>query len=176
MGGVLSQMTSGLWIHKFGFIAPTWIILGCHIGSCLSIIFLVPESRERVTNEKHKFFDIKSLKVLVNVFRKKREGGRKSLLLFVIAGAILTLTTMGLGGVTALFVMKSPLCFGPKLVGYFLAYRMFLTGVGGVIGVKLFGKVFSELTTSGISIVSQIGEMVLLAFATRLWLVFVGEY
>lgn len=172
MGGVLSQLTSGLWIQKFGFIAPTWLILACQITSVLGAIFLVPEPHERVTNKDNKFFDLKSLKALVNVFRKKREGGRKTLLLLVCAGAVVTLTTLGLGGVTALFVMRSPLCFGPKLVGYFLAYRMFVSGLGGPFGVKFLRKFFSEMTTSAISVVSQIGEMMLLAFATRTWLVF----
>ena len=176
MGAVVSQLTSGFWIHKFGFIVPTWIILGCYLVSGLWVIFFVPESHEKATHEKHNFFDIKSLQVLVNVFRKQREVGRKSLLLLVFVVAILTLTTMGLEGVTNLFVMRSPLCFGPKLVGYFLAYRMFFDGLGGAVGVKLLGKFFSELTTCKISVVSQIGEMVFLAFATRTWLVFVGEY
>lgn len=176
MGGVLSQLTSGLWIHTFGFIAPTWLILACQIAAILSAVFLVPEPRERMANKDNKFFDLKSLKALVNVFRKKREGGRKSLLLLVCAGAVVTLTTIGLGGVTALFVMRSPLCFGPKLVGYFLAYRMFVSGVGGPFGVKFLRRFFSEMTTSAISIVSQISEMVLLSFATRTWLVYTGRY
>lgn len=174
MGGVVSQLTSGFWIHRFGFIIPTWIILGCYLISGLWVIFLVPESHEKATHEKHNFFDIKSLKVLVNVFRKEREVGRKSLLLLVVVSAIIYLTTLGLEGVTSLFVMRSPLCFSPKLVGYFLAYGMFLSGVGGAVGVKLLGKFFSELNACDISIVSQIGEMVLLAFATRTWLVFVA--
>lgn len=176
MGGVLSQLTSGLWIHKFGFIAPTWLILACQIAAILSAVFLVLEPRERMADKDNKFFDLKNLKALVNVFRKKREGGRKSLLLLVCAGAVVTLTTIGLGGVTALFVMRSPLCFGPKLVGYFLAYRMFVSGVGGTFGVKFLRRFFSEMTTSAISIVSQISEMVLLSFATRTWLVYTGRY
>ena len=176
MGAVLSQLTSGLWIHKFGFIAPTWLVLACLMAAVLCVIFLVPEPHERVTNKDNKFFDLKSLKALVNTLRKKREGGRKSLLLLLCASAVVTLTPSGLAGVPALFIMRSPLCFGPKLVGYFLAYRMFVSGVGGPVGVKILRKFFSEMTTSAISIVSQIGEMVLLAFATRTWLVYTGEY
>ena len=176
MGGVLSRLTSGLWIHTYGFIAPTWLILACHVASALWVIFLVPENPERVINVQNKFFDCKNLKTLVNVFRKKREGGRKSLLLLVFTGADINLTTQGLGGVTALFVMRSPLCFSPKLVGYFMAYRMFVSGLGGAVGVKLLRRFFSEMVTSGIAIVCQMGEMVLLAFATRTWLVFLGKY
>ena len=177
MGGVLSQLTSGLWIEKFGFIAPTWFVFACFVTGGLWATLLVPENQERTENVKNKFFDIKNLKRLVDVFKQPRpNGARKCLLLLVIAGAILTLTIQGLGGVTALFVMRNPLCFGPKLVGYFLAYRMFLSGFGGAIGVKLFRTFFSKKITGAIAIVSQIVEMVVLAFATRMWMVFLGEY
>lgn len=176
MGGVLSQLTSGLWIEKFGFIEPTWFVFACFLTGGLWAIFLVSENQDRVKNVKNKFFDIKNLKRLVNVFNQPRpNGARKCLLLLVIVGAILTLTVQGLGGVTALFAMRSPLCFSPKLVGYFLAYRMFLSGFGGAVGVKLFRTFFSEKITGAIAIVSQIVEMGVLAFATHMWLVFLGE-
>ena len=130
--GVISQLTSGLWIDRFGFIAPTWLVLACLLASGLWAVFMVPELHNQTANVKHKFFDLKNLKILVNVFKKPRpRGARKTLLLVAIAGAILTVTVQGLGGVPALFVMRSPLCFGPTLVGYFLAYRMFLLGFGG---------------------------------------------
>lgn len=126
----MSQLTSGLWIEKFGFIAPTWFVLVCYIASGLWAIFLVPENQERDKHAKNKFFDSKNLKMLVNVFKQPRpDGARKSLLLLVIAGTILALTIEGLQGVTTLFLMRSPLCFGPKLVGYFLAYGMFIAGL-----------------------------------------------
>ena len=177
MGGVLSKLTSGLWIEKFGFISLTWLTLACHVTSGLWVIFLVPENHERDRNVKNKFFDLKNLKALMKIFKKPRPGGaRKTLLLLVIAGAILTLTTQGLGGVTALFIMRSPLCFGPELVGYFLAYRMFVSGTGGAVGVKLFRLFFSEKITAVIAIISQIVEMGILAFANRMWLLFLGRY
>ncbi|XP_073241660.1 proton-coupled folate transporter-like [Porites lutea] len=172
--GVISQLTSGLWINRFGFIAPTWLVLACLLASGLWAIFMVPELHNQTrANVKHKFFDLKNLKIPVNVFKKPRPGSaRKTLLLVAVAGAILTVTDQGLGVVPALFVMRSPLCFGPTLVGYFLAYRMFLQGFGGVVGVKLFRICFSEKTTSLIAIINQMVEMGILAFADRTWLVF----
>ena len=173
MSGVLSQLTSGLWIEKFGFIAPTWVLLVCYVWA----IFLVPENQERVKHAKNRFFNLKNLKILVNVFKQPRQdGARKSLLLLVIAGTIVALTVEGLLGVTTLFVMRSPLCFGPKLVGYFLAYGMFIAGLGGAIGVKLFGNFFNEKIVGAIGLISQIVEMAVLAFANRTWFVFLGEY
>ena len=174
-GGVISQLTSGLWIDRFGFIAPTWLVLACLLASGFWAIFMVPELHNQTANVKHKFFDLKNLKIPVKVFKKPRPGSaRKSPLLVAFAGAILTVTDQGLGVVPALFVMRSPLCFGPTLVGYFLAYRMFLQGFGGVVGVKLFRICFSEKTTSLIAIINQMVEMGILAFADRTWLVFTG--
>lgn len=175
MAGVLSQLTSGLWISKFGFIAPTWLLLACHLTAAIWLIFLVPESQRVSVKVKTKFFNLKNLKALVNVLKQPRpEGLRKCLLLLLTVGSILTSTIQGLGGVTALFVMRSPLCFGPKPVGYFIAYRMFIFGFGGAVGVKLFTFFFSEKFTGAIGIISQIVEMGVLSFANRTWLVFLA--
>ena len=177
MGGVVSQLTSGLWIENFGFITLTWVVLACYVASGLWAIFLVPENKQRVKHAKNMFFDVKNVKMLINVFKQPRpEGARKCLLFLVIAGTIVALSIEGLHGVTTLFVMRSPLCFDPKLVGYFLAYVMSIAGIGGAIGVKLFGNFFSEKITAAIGLISQIVEMAVLAFANRTWLVFLGEY
>lgn len=173
----MSQLTSGLWIEKLGFVAPTWLLLSCFLASAIWLIFMVPESQDVSKKGKTKFFDLKNLKTLVNVLKRPRPGGmRKCLLLLLIVGSVLTATEMGTAGVTALFVMRSPLCFSPKPLGYFLAYRMFISGIGGAIGVKLFTTFFSEKVTCTIGIISQIVEMGILAFSNRMWLIFLGEF
>ncbi|XP_068743475.1 proton-coupled folate transporter-like [Montipora capricornis] len=173
--GFLSQLTSGLWIERFGFIAPAWLIFACFTASALWVIFLVPENYAQVSNEKNKFFDLQHLKRLVNVFKVPRPGGsRRILLLLLLTGVIATLTEEGMGGVVILYIIKTPLCFSPSLVGYFLAYALLTPGIGGAVGVKLFGTFFSEKITGGIGLVSQIIEMTLLSFATRTWLVFLA--
>lgn len=173
----MSQLTSGLWIEKLGFVAPTWLLLSCFLASAIWLIFMVPESQDVSKKGKTKFFDLKNLKTLVNVLKRPRPGGmRKCLLLLLIVGSVLTATEMGTVGVTALFVMRSPLCFSPKPLGYFLAYRMFISGIGGAIGVKLFTTFFSEKVTCTIGIISQIIEMGILAFSNRMWLIFLGEF
>lgn len=47
-----------------------WFSLGCYLICGFWVIFLVLESYEKVIYEKYNFFDIKSLKVFVNIFRK----------------------------------------------------------------------------------------------------------
>lgn len=93
----------------------------------------------------------------------------------MLVGAISTFTDEGVAGVKTLFIIKSPLCFSPTLVGYFLAYTLLIPGLGATVGVKLFRTFFSEKITGGIGVVSQIIGMASLAFSNRTWLVFLGE-
>lgn len=177
LGGFISQLTSGLWIERFGFIAPVWLMLACYSVAALWVIFLVPENCVRVTNEKNRFFELNHLKRLVNVFKVPRTGGsRRMLLLLMFVGAICTFTDEGLTGVKTLFIIKSPLCFSPSLVGYFLAYTMLIFGLGAAVGVKLFRTFFSEKITGGIGVVSQMIGIAFFAFSNRTWLAFLGEY
>lgn len=120
----------------------------------MGVIFFVLEFYEWVINKGDKFFDFKSLKIFVNVFRKKWEGGRKILLFLVCVGVVVILIILGFGGVIVLFVMRSFFCFGFKFVGYFLVYRMFVFGVGGFFGVKFLRKFFSEVIIIVILIVN----------------------
>ncbi|XP_074614367.1 proton-coupled folate transporter-like [Acropora palmata] len=176
LGGFISQLTSGLWIERFGFIAPVWLILTCYSVAALWVIFLVPENCVRVSNEKNRFFELNHLKRLVNVFKVPRTGGsRRMLLLLMFVGAICTFTDEGVTGVKTLFIIKSPLCFSPSLVGYFLAYTMLTFGLGAAVGVKLFRTFFSEKITGGIGVVSQMIGMASFAFSNRTWLVFLGQ-
>lgn len=176
LGGFISQLTSGLWIESFGFIAPVWLMLACYSVAAIWVIFLVPENCVRVSNEKNRFFELNHLKRLVNVFKVPRTGGsRRMLLLLMFVGAICTFTDEGLTGVKTLFIIKSPLCFSPSLVGYFLAYTMLIFGLGGAVGVKLFRTFFSEKITGGIGVVSQMIGMANFAFSNRTWLAFLGQ-
>lgn len=97
------------------------------------------------------------------------------LLLLMLVGAICTFTDEGVTGIKTLYVIKSPLCFSPSLVGYFLAYTLLTPGLGAAVGVKLFRTFFSEKIIGGIGVVSQMIGLASLAFSNRTWLVFLGE-
>ena len=78
MGGMVSQVTSGLWIEKYGFIVPTYFILVCALLSGVCSIFLVPETRQRDKNARIRFFNLGSIKECVRVLKQPREGGGKN--------------------------------------------------------------------------------------------------
>lgn len=175
IGGVVSQLTSGAWLRRLGFIPPYWFIFACHVASSLWAIFLVPESKTNVTKKKLRFFSLDSLKAIWNVFKKPRNGGRKNLIMLVISDGIITLGVMGISGVVALFVLRTPLCWGPTTLGVFMAFRFFMQGFGGIVGIGLLKRCMHDINVTRIGMLSQAASLAFFAFADRNWMVFLGK-
>lgn len=177
IGGLVSQMTSGLWIKNFGFIPPYWFILACEIVSALYVIFLVPESVTKPKEKEHRtrFFSLTSFKKIWKVYRDPRDGYRRSLFLLLIGDGIVSLATMGLSGVILLFVLRSPLCWSPTVLGAFMAFRFLTQGIGGIVGIGLFKRCFTDSNLTRIGLTSLIISLVLFAFANKTWMVFLGK-
>ncbi|KXJ11735.1 Proton-coupled folate transporter [Exaiptasia diaphana] len=173
LAGTIAQLTSGLWIEYLGFKNPLWFIVSLQSLACLYTILFVKESvKEKV---KANFFDLNSVRRLLQIVTKPRKNGRKNL---VVALSILgtnIMITVGLSAVIILYVLRSPLCWQPTLVGYFLAYRFFALGAGSVIFIYLLRKCFNEINVTRLGFVSQIAGMLLFAFSTKTWMVFLAN-
>lgn len=137
-------------------------------------MFCVSEIPRRANETAVRFFSLENFKSFVNFVRKEREAGRKNLLLLLACAGVVYLVTIGVESVMTLYILKSPLCWSPTLVGYYFAFTMFVHGVGSVAGVEGFRRCFKELTVVRISMVSLILASVLLAFSDRTWMVFFG--
>ena len=175
-GVAISQLTSGLWIRTFGFTAPYWFIVACYIGGILHVVFFVPESRLKKDDElRTRLFSLTGLKKVFAVFKHSRRGARRNILLLMFSSSLVTMTNLGLGGVINLFLLHSPLCFLPEYVGFYAALRLFLIGVGAVLGIKTLGRCITELNVSRVGIVSAILGLSWLAFSDTSWKVFLGE-
>ena len=158
-----------------GFIPAAWFILFCSVLAGVWTLFCVPES-SRISNDTTvPFFSPENFKILFNLFRTKRETGRKNLLLLMICSGIVCLSGIGIDGVKRLFILKSPLCWSPSLIGYFFAFELFVHGIGSVAGVKFFGRCFRELTVARIGMMTLMLALILLAFSDRTWMVFLGK-
>lgn len=105
----MSQLTSGLWLRHLGFIPPYWFIFACHMAAVLYVIFLVPESTHTTEKKKMRLVSFDSFKAIWNVYKRPRNGGRKNLVMLLISDGIISLGVMGISGVVALFVLRSPL-------------------------------------------------------------------
>ena len=176
-GGAISQLTSGLWIRTFGFTPPYWFIIACYIGGILHIVFFIPESRLKKDNEPSPgLFSVTGLKKIFAIFKHPRSRARRNILLLMFSSSLVTMTNMGLGGVINLFLLHSLLCFSPEYVGFYAALRLFLIGVGAVLGIKTLGLCITELNVSRVGIVSAIAGLSWLAFSDSSWKVFLCKY
>lgn len=175
-GGMVSQLTSGLWIEHLGFIGPYWFILACLVCSVLYVIFFVPESR--ATSSEHKsicsLFSFASINRVWNVYKNPRNGTRRNLIVFTFSSGVIVLTTLGIGGVMVLYVLHSPLCFSAEQVGYFSGYRFFLQGFGAVLGVKLLGMCLTEINIIRVGIFSLAVALMMFGFSKATWLVYLA--
>ena len=176
-GGMVSQLTSGLWIEHLGFIAPYWFILICLLISVLYVVFFVPESRAPSTEHKsvRHLFSLTSIRRVWHVYKNPRNGARRNLIIFTFSSAVTVLTTLGTSGVIVLFLLHSPLCFSPGEVGYYSAFRFFLTGLGAVLGIKLLGVCLSEVNIIRVGLVSLAAALIMFGFSRTTWLVYMGK-
>ena len=171
----MSQLTSGAWLKNLGFIPPYWFIFSCHVASALWVIFLVPESKQKVEKKKLRFFSFDSFKAIWSVYRKPRNGGRKNLIMLLVSDGIISLGVMGISGVVALFVLRTPLCWGPATLGVFMAFRFFMQGFGGIVGIGLLKRFMSDINVTRVGMLTQSASLVFFAFSDRTWMVFLGK-
>jgi len=174
LGGMVAQVSSGLWIEKLGFIAPFWFVFGCHVVALIYSIFFVPESRLNSTAERGRLFSMENFKSPWRVYSKASGSRKRNLILLTIGTGIVSVGVMSTTSVVNLFVLNSPLCFSPEKVGYFSAFRQSMQGVGGVLTIKVFGMCLADVNVTRIAVLSYAGFLVLLGFSTTLLMVFMS--
>ena len=175
-GGTVVQLVSGPWIERLGFIAPYWFIFGCLLSAIIYAVVFVPESRVRCTSKRKQLFSLDNFTSSFLVYKDAVGNIRRNLILLTVSTGVLSITITSLSGVINLFTLHSPLCFSPDFVGYFSGFRQFIHGAGAVTTIKLLGVFLSDANVSRIAIVSYLGFLVYLAFATTPLMVFTSEY
>ena len=93
----------------------------------------------------------------------------------MICAGIVFLCSVGGDGVKALYLLKSPLCWSPSLVGYYSSFELFVRGIGSVAGVEFFVRCLREVTVTRIGMVTLMCASILLAFSDRTWMIFIGK-
>lgn len=174
LGGMVAQISSGLWIEKLGFVAPYWFIFGCHMVSMFYAIFFVPESRRKCVEERGRLFSLDNFKSAWRVYSKAVGTKRRNLIVLTLSTGILAIPVMSTSGVVNLYTLHTPLCFSPEYVGYFSAFRNSIHGVGGVVTIKVFGMCFSDVNVVRIAMLSYLGFLVFFGFTNTLLMVFLS--
>lgn len=92
--------------------------------------------------------------------------------MLLISDGIISLGVMGISGVVALFVLRSPLCWGPTTLGAFMAFRFFMQGFGGIVGIGLLKRFMNDINVTRVGMVTQCASLAFFAFSDRTWMVF----
>ena len=177
MGGMVSQLTSGLWIENLGFLPPYWFIFSCLLASVAYVVFFVPESKpvtERTSVRQ--LCSLTAVKRVWHIYKNPRNGARRNLVIFTLSSGIVVLTSLGVGGVIVLFLLHSPLCFSPEKVGYFSAFRFASLGIGAVLGIKILARWMTEVNIARVGIISQVAFLLVFGFSKTTWLVFLCKF
>ncbi|KAK2572248.1 Proton-coupled folate transporter [Acropora cervicornis] len=175
IGGVVSQLASGPFLKNLGFIPPYWFIFACHVTSILCVVFLVPESKKNTEGKKLRLLSFDSFKAIWSVYSKPRNDGRRNLIMLLISDGIVNLGVMGISGVVSLFVLRTPLCWGPATLGVFMAFRFFMQGFGGIVGIALLKRFLSDINVIRVGMLTQCASLTFFAFSDRTWMVFLGK-
>ncbi|XP_032222642.1 proton-coupled folate transporter [Nematostella vectensis] len=175
ISATLSQLTSGLWIDYLGFKITTWFLLSLLIIPLIYVIFFVEESRVGIRNRESCFFSLGNIKPVIQVFTKTRKIGRGNFLLIIACYGVVFLSTVGTFSVFALFVMRTPLCWGPGILGYFMAYKFSSFGIGAAVGLKAMKWCgVSDINLCRIALLGQAATLLTIGFADETWIVFLA--
>ncbi|XP_032236519.2 proton-coupled folate transporter isoform X1 [Nematostella vectensis] len=171
----VSQLTSGLWIEYLGFRITAWFEISLLIVPLVYVIFFVEESRTSSRENDCRFFSLESIKPALRIFTKAREEGRGNFLLLIACFGIVFFSTVGTFSVFALFVMRTPLCWGPGILGYFMAYKFLSFGIGAAVGLKAMKWCgVRDINLCRVALLGQAATLLTIGFADATWIVFLA--
>ncbi|XP_048584882.1 proton-coupled folate transporter [Nematostella vectensis] len=162
-GGFISQLLSGVVLSKFGFVSPMKSVLLSSTIAFLYLTLAVPESLPESKRSKTPLFTTDCLRRVSDVFRKSHGGNHRNVLVLLAVDSVFAMITMGGNGAVAMFLMRDPLCFTPTFLGYFVASKFLVEGLGGVLLMAVFKRLFTEANVLRICMACSALSLVVLA-------------
>ena len=186
LGATASLVVGGLWVGGSNFTSPLLSIVGINIFIIVYTLVAIPESIGTLPNTNHPRELPRHCVALCRVLK----ASCRSLLLFVslllsqwrlvvlmIMFLMVEINFLGITDTVILFALGKPLCWGPKLIGYFLASKVLLNGVATlfVLPALTCARV-RDTTVVVIGLVSGVASLMMMGFATQTWFMFLGEW
>ena len=178
IGETLSSLGSGFLIQHMGYGVP------CAISSALCLIASVflyntPETlTAKLRSEKPQFCEtfMRFFGFFFGIGLNKKSDRWIFILTLVAFLFVLSPETQA-SSLATLYILGAPLCFSSEMLGYYNASSDFLHLVLGAAILKLFHCCMYDEAVVIISLlVSGVSYMVVLAFATYTWMIFLGVY
>ena len=198
LGMTLSSLVSGPWL-KLGHYGPPYIfIIVCHIIVVLYVLVVLPSSTRQQAKvvgvsakgsslqdnlENHSQAPTRLSRDLpLGIFENIAKFGslmfqswRISLLFAIFF--VVEINFMGITDTVILYSLGSPLCWKSDFIGYFLALKVFFNGVVTLFVLPLLTLAgFADTTIILVGLVSGAAGLVLMGFASKTWIMFLGIF
>mgnify|MGYP001794887690 CR=1 FL=1 len=175
ISGMIGQFGSGFWITSFGFESPFWAILAIHLVDLVYIVFFLPESLPVELRTESSFLSWDNIKSVVLVYIKPR-ARRWMLSVNLLCSFLVLFTTSVVTSLTVLYGKKSPLCWTPHIIGYFLGSLLVSKAIGAVLGIKVCLKLgMSNYTMSQFGSIFLVGNLAMMGLSKTTLEMFLGK-
>lgn len=177
LGGTLSLVLGGLWITKAqSFAPPLWCVISCNAAILVYVIVALPESW-RLNNSGQQIRLQNLLKSIGNnllgYFTLLFTSWRLAVLMFMFF--VVEINFLGITDVVIFYSLGEPLCWSPDFIGYFLALKVFLSGLGSLLLLPLLSAVgLPDTVIILFGLVSGVAALVIMGLATHTWIMFIG--
>ena len=179
LGGTLSLVLGGLWITKANsFAPPLWCVIACNAVILVYVIVALPESWSRSSGTAsgriwlHNL--IKSIgNNLVGYLTLLVTSWRLAVLMVMFF--VVEINFLGITDVVVFYSLGEPLCWSPDFIGYFLALKVFLSGLGSLLLLPLLSAVgLPDTVIIMFGLASGSVALVIMGLATHTWMMFIG--
>ena len=189
-GATLSSAVGGLWVQKQGFVPPFWAILACYLAVMAYIILALPSTNPTTTFsrregyvmvESDRSFFASCTAVLSAVLENILSFVKLTLssleaVIMVITFFIVEINFMAIGDTVVVYSMGKPLCWAPRLIGYFLASKVLMNGIASILVLPVVswcGLPDTAIIICGL--LSGVASLVTMGSAHVAWVMMMGK-
>ena len=181
LGGTLSLLLGGLWITKANsFAPPLWCVIACNGAILVYVIMALPESwslrNGRASGGHIRLHNlIKSIgRNLIGYFTLLFTNWRLAVLMVMFF--VVEINFLGITDVVIFYSLGEPLCWSPDFIGYFLALKVFLSGLGSLLLLPLLSAIgLPDTFIIMFGLASGSAALVIMGLATHTWIMFIGR-
>ena len=177
LGGTLSLVVGGLWITKANsFSPPLWCVIACNVAILIYVIVALPESWSLRSDHRIRLYNlINSIgNNILGYFTLLFTSWRLAVLMLMFF--VVEINFLGITDVVIFYSLGEPLCWSPDFIGYFLALKVFLSGLGSLLLLPLLSAVgLPDTVIIMFGLASGSAALVIMGLATQTWMMFIGR-
>ena len=173
-GTAIAQLLIGILVTHIGYFYPYIIILGLLLLIFIYTLILLPETVEADTSAP--ICELSHFKSITQLFKVNTNGRRNQLILGLVMLVLISLSQYNINGRLTLYLTDVPLCWMPKIVGYFLFYSILVRQLGTMVSTKLLRNKVGDSGLAIAGIISAIGFDIMMSGAVHTAVVYTGYW